>query len=124
MEDLFNKKRQELIKEGLEILYSLEEYTKKNNPDDYERYLYKKNEMINNPKSLEIMTFLNHLKFVKAFRTSNNNYNFFNEIITEVTKYLDNLKPKALPFREDILAIKEAISYIKNIEDIRLDKIK
>ena len=56
MEDLFNKKRQELIKEGLEILDSLEEYTKKNNPTIYERYLYEKNEMINNPKSEIILS--------------------------------------------------------------------
>ena len=57
MEDLFNKKRQELIEEGLEILDSWEEYTKTNNPDVYEEYLYAKNKMINNPKSLEIIFF-------------------------------------------------------------------
>ena len=65
---------------------------------------------------------MDHLRFVKACRVSN--INFFDEIFTEVTKYLDNLKTKALTFREDILAIKEAVCYIKNLEDRIVDPIK
>ena len=39
MEAILDKRKQKLIKEGLFFIDSFEEYTKKNHPDTYKKYL-------------------------------------------------------------------------------------
>ena len=46
MEDILNKRKQKLIKEGLNFIDSFEEYTQKNNPDTYKKYLTLKEEKL------------------------------------------------------------------------------
>ena len=46
MEDILNKRKQKLIKEGLNFIDSFEEYTRKNNPERYKKYLNLKEEKL------------------------------------------------------------------------------
>ena len=39
MEAILDKRKQKLIKEGLNFIDSWEEYTEKNNPETYKKYL-------------------------------------------------------------------------------------
>ena len=88
MEDIIRKREQKLIKEGLNFIDSFEEYTSKNNPDIYKKYLDLKEEKLIN-FSFKWRVNMQVLEDVKNLMKEE--LELYDDMFTEMENYLNTL---------------------------------
>ena len=119
MEAILKKREQKLIKEGLFIIDSFEEYTSKNNPDIYKKYLDLKEE--------KLISFSDkwsqHMRILRDVKYEINSINFsflelYDDIFTEMENYINTFKPKVFLEREDLNQINDIVNIINKISKL------
>ena len=119
MEAILNKRKQELIKEGLNIIDSFEEYTRKNNPDTYKKYL--------TLKEKKLISFSDkwsqHMRVLEDIKRELNERNFdflesYDDMFTEMKTYIDTFKPKVFLERENLNQIYDNVKIINEISEL------
>ena len=113
MEDILRKREQKLIKEGLNFIDSFEEYTSKNNPDIYKKYLDLRDKKLISfsDKWRKNMIILNNIKDdIRSFN--------FDDMFTEMENYINTYKPKVFLKREDINQICDIVNIINEISNL------
>ena len=119
MEAILNKRKQELIKEGLNIIDSFEEYTRKNNPDTYKKYL--------TLKEKKLISFSDkwsqHMRVLEDIKRELNERNFdflesYDDMFTEMKTYIDTFKPKVFLERENLNQICDNVKIINEISEL------
>ena len=119
MEDILRKREQKLIKEGLNFIDSFEEYTSKNNPDIYKKYLdLKEKRLISN--SCKWSKQMNALEDIKN-DINKRNLSFsesYDDMFKEMEKYVNTFKPKVFLERKDLHQIKGIVGIINEISKL------
>ena len=115
MEDIIRKREQKLIKEGLNFIDSFEEYTSKNNPDIYKKYLDLKEEKLIN-FSFKWRVNMQVLEDVKNLMKEE--LELYDDMFTEMENYLNTLKPKVFLNREDLYKINDIVNIINKISKL------
>ena len=119
MEAILNKRKEKLIKEGLNFIDSFEEYTSKNNPDIYKKYLTLKEE--------KLICFSDkwsqHMRVLEDIKRELNEKNFdflelYDDMFTEMENYLNTFKPKVFLEREDLNQINDIVNIINKISKL------
>ena len=119
MEAILNKRKQKLIKEGLNIIDSFEEYTRKNNPDTYKKYLTLKEEKLIgfSDKWSQNMRVLEDIKR----ELNERNFDFletYDDMFTEMENYVNTFKPKVFLERENFNQIFDIVNIINEIRKL------
>ena len=117
MEDIFLKKERKLIKEGLNFIDSFEEYTMKNNPDIYKKYLDLRDKKLINFSS----KWSKHMYFLKEIKYDINERNlelYYDDMIKEMENYINTFKPKVFLDREDLYKIEDNVFIINEISKL------
>ena len=108
-----------MIKEGLNIIDSFEEYTLKNNPDTYKKYLNLKEEKLINlsdkwSQSMRVLEDikreLNEMKF--------DFLELYDDMFTEMEKYINTFKPKVFLEGENLNQIYDIVNIINEISKL------
>ena len=118
MEDILRKREQKLIKEGLNFIEYFEEYTSKNSPDIYKKYLDLKEENLISfsDKWSKHMRILRNVKdYLKLSNFSSLEYD---DMIKEMENYINTFKPKVFLKREDLYQIYEIVYIINKISKL------
>ena len=119
MEAILNKRKQELIKEGLNIIDSFEEYTRKNNPDTYKKYL--------TLKEKKLISFSDkwsqHMRVLEDIKRELNERNFdflesYDDMFTEMKSYINTFKPKVFLERENLNQIYDNVEILNEISEL------
>ena len=118
MEAILNKRKQKLIKEGLNIIDSFEKYTLKNNADKYKKYLTLKEE--------KLISFSDkwsqHMRVLEDIKRELNERNFdfleSYDMFTEMKTYIDTFKPKVFLERENLNQIYDNVKIINEISEL------
>ena len=119
MEAILNKRKQKLIKEGLNIIDSFEKYTLKNNADKYKKYLTLKEE--------KLISFSDkwsqHMRVLEDIKRELNERNFdflesYDDMFTEMKTYIDTFKPKVFLERENLNQICDNVKIINEISEL------
>ena len=119
MEAILNKRKQKLIKEGLNIIDSFEKYTLKNNADKYKKYLTLKEE--------KLISFSDkwsqHMRVLEDIKRELNERNFdflesYDDMFTEMKTYIDTFKPKVFLERENLNQIYDNVKIINEISEL------
>ena len=119
MEAILNKRKQKLIKEGLNIIDSFEKYTLKNNADKYKKYLTLKEE--------KLISFSDkwsqHMRVLEDIKRELNERNFdflesYDDMFTEMKTYIDTFKPKVFFERENLNQIYDNVKIINEISEL------
>ena len=95
MEAILNKRKQKLIKEGLNFIDSWEEYTEKNHPETYKKYLTLKEEKLIGFSD----KWRQHMRVLEDIKRELNERNFdflesYDDMFTEIKTDIDTFKPK------------------------------
>ena len=119
MEAILNKRKQKLIKEGLNFIDSFEEYTSKNNPNIYKKYLaLKEKKLIKfSDKWSQHMQILEDVKY----ELNSRNFDFlesYDDMFTEMENYINTFKPKVFLEREDLNQINDIVNIINKISKL------
>ena len=119
MEDILDKRKQKLIKEGLFFIDSFEEYTSKNNPDIYKKYLDLKEEKLISFSD----KWSNHMRILRdvKYELNSRNFNFlesYDDMFTEMENYINTFKPKVFLEREDLNQIHDTVNIINEISKL------
>ena len=119
MEAILNKMKQKLIKEGLNFIDSFEEYTRKNNPETYKKYLtIKEKKLINvSNKWSRCKQILEDVKN----EINERNLDFlelYDDMFTEMETYINTFKPKVFLERENINQIYDNVKIINEISEL------
>ena len=119
MEDILRKREQKLIKEGLNFIDSFEEYTSKNNPDIYKKYLDLKEEKLIS-FSDKWSKYMRILEYTKDYLVKIMDFNTleFDDMIKEMEVYINTLKPKVFLNREDLDKINDIVIIINKISKL------
>ena len=119
MEDIIRKREQKLIKEGLNFIDSFEEYTSKNNPDIYKKYLDLKEEKLIS-FSDKWSKYMRILEYTKDYLVKIMDFNTleFDDMIKEMEVYINTLKPKVFLNREDLDKINDIVIIINKISKL------
>ena len=119
MEDILDKREQKLIKEGLNFIDSFEEYTSKNNPDIYKKYLDLKEEKLIS-FSDKWSKYMRILEYTKDYLVKIMDFNTleFDDMIKEMEVYINTLKPKVFLNREDLDKINDIVIIINKISKL------
>ena len=119
MEDILKKREQKLIKEGLNFIDSFEEYTSKNNPDIYKKYLDLKEEKLIS-FSDKWSKYMRILEYTKDYLVKIMDFNTleFDDMIKEMEVYINTLKPKVFLNREDLDKINDIVIIINKISKL------
>ena len=119
MEAILDKRKQKLIKEGLFFIDSFEEYTSKNNPDMYKKYLTLKE------KKLTIFPdkWSQHMRVLKDIKRVLNERNFdflesYDDMFTKMENYINTFKPKVFLERENLKQIYDIVNIINEISEL------
>ena len=119
MEAILNKRKQKLIKEGLNFIDSFEEYTSKNNPNIYKKYLaLKEKKLIKfSDKWSQHMQILEDVKY----ELNSRNFDFLGsyDMFTEMENYINTFKPKVFLEREDLNQINDIVNIINKISKLQ-----
>ena len=113
MEYILRKREQKLIKEGLNFIDSFEDYTRKNNPDIYKKYLDLRDKKLISfsDKWRKNMIILNNIKNdIRSFK--------FDDMFTEMENYINTYKPKVFLKREDFNQICDIVHIINEISNL------
>ena len=113
MEAILNKMKQKLIKEGLNFIDSFEEYTRKNNPETYKKYLtIKEKKLINvSNKWSRCKQILEDVK--NEINERNLDFlEFYDDMFTEMETYIDTFKPKVFLEKENLNQIYDIVNII------------
>ena len=119
MEDILRKREQKLIKEGLNFIDSFEEYTSKNNPDIFKKYLDLKEKRLINVSS----KWFKHMHFFENINREINKRNLsfletYDDMFKEMEKYVNTFKPKVFLERKDLHKIHGIVDIINNISKL------
>ena len=119
MEDILKKREQKLIKEGLNFIDSFEEYTSKNNPDIYKKYLdFKEEILISYSDKWKIYKrILEDSKRDVEEKADISNLEF-DDMIKEMEDYINTHKPKVFLDRENIDKINYIVDIINKVSKI------
>ena len=119
MEDILRKREQKLIKEGLNFIDSFEEYTSKNNPDIYKKYLdLKEKRLIANSSKWS-----KHINVLENIKNEINKRNLsflesYDDMFKEMEKYINTFKPKVFLERKDLHKIHGIVDIINEISKL------
>ena len=119
MEDILKKREQKLIKEGLNFIDSFEEYTSKNNPDIYKKYLdLKEKRLIANSSKWS-----KHINVLENIKNEINKRNLsflesYDDMFKEMEKYINTFKPKVFLERKDLNQIHGIVDIINKISKL------
>ena len=119
MNAILNKRKQKLIKEGLNFIHSFEEYTRKNNPDTYKKYLTLKEKKLINVSS-KWSRCMRVLEDVKN-EINERNLDFlelYDDMFTEMETYINTFKPKVFLERENINQLYDNVKIINEISEL------
>ena len=116
MEAIFIRKEQKLIKEGLFIIDSFEEYTRKNSPDIYKKYLDLSYKILINVSS----KWYRHMRVLEdvKFYINKINLEMYDDMITEMENYINTFKPKVILDRENFRQIYDIVKIINEISKL------
>ena len=119
MEAILNKRKQKLIKEGLNFIDSWEEYTEKNHPETYKKYLTLKEEKLIGFSD----KWRQHMRVLEDIKRELNERNFdflelYDDMFTEMKTYIDTFKPKVFLEREDLNQIHDIVNIINEISEL------
>ena len=119
MEHILEKKEKELIEEGLNFIDSFEEYTSKNNPDIYKKYLdFKEEILISYSDKWKIYKrILEDSKRNVEEKADISNLEF-DDMIKEMEDYINTHKPKVFLDRENIDKINYIVDIINKVSKI------
>ena len=119
MEHILEKKEKELIEEGLNFIDSFEEYTSKNNPDIYKKYLdFKEEILISYSDKWKIYKrILEDSKRDVEEKADISNLEF-DDMIKEMEDYINTHKPKVFLDRENIDKINYIVDIINKVSKI------
>ena len=119
MEAILNKRKQKLIKEGLNFIDSFEEYTEKNHPETYKKYLtLKENKLISFSDE-----WCRHMRVLEDVKHELNERNFtflesYDDMFKEMENYVNTFKPKVFLEREDLNQIHDTVIIINEISKL------
>ena len=104
METILARKRNELIKEGLNYIDSWEKkYNQKDYPDIYKKYQDEKLDVMTLDKTSEWKKYMNFLNRIKILVGEDNS---FNDMINEIENYINKFKPKVFLERGNLEEIR------------------
>ena len=114
MEDILRKREQKLIKEGLNFIDSFEEYTSKNNPVIYKKYLDLRDRIIIDVSS----KWWRHIKILENVKYDERNLGMYDDMFIEMEHYINTFKPKVFIDRENLRQIYDIIKIINEISKL------
>ena len=114
MEDILRKREQKLIKEGLNFIDSFEEYTSKNNPVIYKKYLDLRDRLIIDDSS----KWSRHIKILENIKNNERNLRMYDDMFIEMEDYINTFKPKVFIDRENLKQIYNIIQIINEISKL------
>ena len=117
MEDILRKREQKLIKEGLNFIDSFEEYTSKNNPDIYKKYLDLKEKRFIDVSS-KWCRYMKVLEDLKYYNNDELDLKMYDDMFTEMNNYINTLKPKVFLDRGDLDKINFNVYIINKISEL------
>ena len=119
MEAILRKREQKLIKEELFFIDTFEEYTSKNNPDIYKKYLALKKEKLIGFSD----KWSQHMRVLKDIKRELNERNFdflesYDDMFTEMENYINTFKPKVFLERENLNQVVDVVNVINKISEL------
>ena len=113
MEAILNKKRCELIKEGLSYIDSWERFIK-SFPNTYAEYLSLKEDKLICYKD-PYHSYKDTLNFTKNYTKEDDYIEDYTEMFDEIETYINTFKPKVVLYREDLEKIYDILNVINRI---------
>ena len=115
METILERKRNELIKEGLTYTDFWEKkYNQKDYPDIYKKYQDEKLDVMTLDKTSEWKKYMNFLNRIKILVGEDNS---FNDMINEIENYINKFKPKVFLERENLEEIRNNLLAIYRVDN-------